>query len=372
MITIAGLSSRRGKGIGLVVGSIVVLGGILAWSGRDPWPPRRLIHLAQPTSTREISRDSRSLVTRGPAQALVYTDLATGQPRQSPPAAKVWAAAYSSDRRTFLGVDFPQDPAAVVWVDTASETIKGRFRTDAGWVNCPSFVDGDRSIRALVWTERQFQAVVTWDIATGTATTRPFRGPDGLSSTKFLLEATPDQRILVFFDRRSNQLQLWDSEADRQIGGLLPGPDRGPSGGLGMAWIPNSRTLLLARAGGQVEVRDLDAPDSVRSYRIHSPGFRTDSIAVSPDGRVLASGGALTNPTTWFGQIGSSLRRSLSSGWDWEATMEVVVIDLASGRQRARLRGAVEPVFSPDGRSFVTRGPRGVYTVRDAPRFVEP
>ncbi len=367
-----GKSSRRtwiASGIGLV--ALGALGAGLAWSGRAPWPIRRVIHLPKPAYMGFISGDNRWLVTLDRKSSWVYTDLATGQPRQNPPTARTWAADYSRDRRTLVGVDFRADRSAVLLVDTASGAIQRRFTTDEKEVYRPMFGDEERSIEALAGTGTQFTALVTWDLATGTATRRPFRGPDGLSATKLLLDASPDRRILVFWDRQPNQFQLWDVAADRQLGGLIPSPVL-LNGGPGMAWTPDSRRLFLARADGRVEVRDMAAPDSSRTLQVHSPEFRTNWIAISPDSRTLAADGYVGNPTNWFDQTWRKLRWKVSADWWYQAMTEVVVIDLASGRQRARFRGAIEPVFSPDGRSFVTRGWDAVYTVRDAPPPTEP
>ena len=371
-MTYLGKSTRRRRvAVALVLATVGAVGLGLAWSRRDPWPPRRVFRLASPTSIRAISGDGRWLVTYGPGQSGTYTDLMTGQPRPDPPAASIPPQTYSRDRRTFVGTN---GLSSVAWCDTASGTIKASFAADPLLVQGSWFADEDRQIRTIARVKDRYQisVLVSWDLASGTETRRPFTGPAGLGPTKFLVDGSPDRRLLAFLDRTPNQLQLWDSEAECQFGDLLAAPDIPPTGGLGLAWTPDNRTLILARLGGQVELRDLAGSPSVRTFRIHSTGFRTDSLSVSPDGRLLASGGFLANPANWAGRAWSSFRRTFSTGWDSQSTTEVVVIDLASGQRVARLAGAVEPVFSPDGRSFVTRGVDGTYTVRDAPRPIDP
>jgi len=68
-----------------------------------------------------------------------------------------------------------------------------------------------------------------------------------------------------------------------------------------LAWSPNRRSLAAATAGGVVQWWDLDSKTVVRTFPHGAPVL---SLAVSPDGRILATAGG-TNVKLW--DVGSGL-----------------------------------------------------------------
>ena len=365
---------RRWAVIGAMISTVGVLVGALAWSPRDPWSPRLVIRPLGQNFGFGITPDSRWLVTSSlstptKGQELLYSNLATGEARQRPPEPLITMLSYADDRRSYVGVKLGDGRPEVVWGDVATGSIRARFSSDPLSPEFPILEEGGRSIRALLSDakDQRIKGVVTWDIASGTATRRPFVGPTGAGPKMYPVTASLDRRILGYLDQTNNGVQLWDSVADRPIGGLLRTPTTRISGWPGIVLTPDGKTLIISRFDDQVEVWDAANARLVKLVAVHSNGFRTSDMAVTPDGRLLASGGFGPSPASIFAYAWSKVR-DLSPMLRWQATTEVVVIDLATGRRLATFPGSVEPLISPDGRSLVVREWDRSYPVRDIPQ----
>jgi len=359
--------------VGLILGAVGLTAGLILWVGSDPWSPRLVIRHPGQSFGFGFTPDSRWLVTSSfstptKGQELLYSNLATGEARQRSPEPLIAMLSYADDRQSYVGVKLGDGRPEVVWGDVATGSIRARFSSDPLRPGFPTLEDGGRSIRAFLSDkDRRIKEVVTWDIASGIATRRPFVGPSGAGPKMYPMIATLDGRILVYLDQTNNGVQLWDSVADRPIGGLLRTPTTRISGWPGIVPTPDGKTLIIPRIDGQAEVWDVANARLVKLVAVHSNGFRTVDMAVTPDGRFLASGGYGPPPTSIFSYAWSKVR-DLSPMLRWRATTEVVVVDLTTGRRLATFPGSIEPLISPDGRSLVVREWDRSYPVRDIPQ----
>jgi len=373
MIRITRLSGRQGKMVGLVVGLIVVLGGILAWAGRDPSPPRRLIAAPDASRPQGFTADGRSFVTLSP-EGVVFWDLTTGQPRRPWTLRAIPISAFSADGRSCVGEHgYDYESAKIVWVDVASGEVKANFFAKLPRVVHLSFTDGDRAIRAFLADRTgTLREVVTWDLATGAETRRPLTGPKkGGGGEAWPAGVSRDGRVLAFLDLARDGVQLWDAETDQPLGGLL----RTPSTQLvqsydSAAFTPGDDRLIISRADGAVEVWNLADRRWLRTIPIHPAGHVAIGLQIAPDGRTLASSRFHHAGPSWASRFWSGLAKPLGvSLTNQGRSDEVVVVDLQTGARLARWPGSFQPKFSPDGRTVVTHESwLGTFAIRDTPR----
>ena len=142
------------------------------------------------------------------------------------------------------------------------------------------------------------------------------------------------------------------------------------------AFAPDGETIATLQADGRVALRDAAGGMSANSFL----GYRglARAMAFSPDGRSLAVGGSesdillydlrsggaghpLGMPIRWAkGLAFSPDGRTLAASSYLHD--EILLWDLAAGRERARLRGHESPViclaFAPDGRSLASGSER--------------
>ena len=96
------------------------------------------------------------------------------------------------------------------------------------------------------------------------------------------------------------------------------------------------KIAALARGTDSVEIWNLETGQCTATNRLGRPDVRR--LAISPDGRLLASAAA--------------------SDWTGKRTGSVRIMDIASGREVAVWQDAYNPVlFSPDGKMIAAAGP---------------
>ena len=138
------------------------------------------------------------------------------------------------------------------------------------------------------------------------------------------------------------------------------------------AFAPDGRTIATIQTDGRVALRDAAGDGGVPSFlehRGHAVG-----LAFSPDGRSLAVGGWERDVLLYDITAGGAGRplgmpivvgKGLAFSHDGRILAassfhdhEILLWDLAAGRERARLRGHGSPVvslaFAPDGRSLAS------------------
>ncbi len=367
MIRLAKMMKRKWVGASVALTLAVGFGVVIAWASRNPWPARVVIVPPEPCDQGEFTTDDRGFLTSNKLRFVASWNLATGK-RQPPPTDPViFRRSDSADRRSFVGVIYVGNgDSEVVWADAGSGAIKRRFLVRSAHAFHPTLEDGDRSIRALVSDfPKKIPEVVTWDLTSGLEKRRPISVPQ--TGPFSFRDLSLDGRTWAYFDSIQNGVRLWDVEADQPMGSLLRTPTTQKATVLGAKFTPDGRTLAVARTDGQIEIWDVAKGHLIKMIKVYSGELAANRMTISPDGRIIVSELLYPGPSTRLGRFWARVC-GLIPGWSMRTTRDVILIDLASGRQLARSQGSHSPRLSRDGRTIVTQEWDRTFTVRDTPR----
>jgi RNA polymerase sigma factor (sigma-70 family) len=359
-----------------------------------------------------LSPDGRTLAT-APLQGTVHLwDTATGRQRLTLPgtSAPVQALAFTPDGQTLAAaVSPPGEPAEILLWDTASGKERRRWQARRKHVRCLAVApDGKRLATAgegatvqlwdaatgkplqalgghglFVWaiafspdskrlaTANQDNTVRLWDTATGLLLHRFDAREAAVRAVTF----SPDGRLLAAAGSLRSLL-LWDAASGKQLASL-PGLREEVRS---LAFVPHAQGLRLATGNGAGTVEILDLPDSATLRRsadrtspvttLHSRGHRGGvyATAVSPDGKVIATGSQDCTVRLWDAVTGKEFRR-LEGHTDWVGGLSfspdgkylasggndgrIFVREAATGKVVRQLQGRCV-AFSPDGRLLAT------------------
>jgi WD40 repeat protein len=256
-----------------------------------------------------FSPDSRVLATGGyaPYGGVILWDLQSrqqiGEPLKGPGDWGVSSVAFSPDGRVlaaggYVGSFGDEDSTVILW-DLQSrqqigEPLKGQGQGATSVAFSP---DG----RVLAFGDDS--TVILWDLQSRQQLGEPLKGQvNWISSVAF----SPDGRVLAAGG--GGTVILWDLQSHQQLGEPLKGS--GAWGMFSMAFSPDSSVLA---AGGYVNPfggedstvilwdlqshQQLGEPLKGQGHGGRLEGYEPDvgpSVAFSPDGRILASGGVGT------------------------------------------------------------------------------
>jgi RNA polymerase sigma factor (sigma-70 family) len=355
-----------------------------------------------------LSADGRTLAVATRQGTVHLWDTATAKsPRTlTGPAAPVLAVTFAPDGHTLAAaVSPPGKPAEILLWDTASGKERRRWQTRQQEVRYLAAAPDSN----LLATAGESATVQLWDATTG----KPLHALDGHDKFVWVIAFAPDgkrlaavgndetvrlwdvatEKLLHKFDARGagvravafspdgrvlaaagspRSLLLWDAASGKQLTAVAGLREEVRS----LAFIPRDKGLRLATGNGAGTVEILDLPDSATLRRsaaeralpvtpLHVRGHRSGvyATAVSPDGKVIATGSQDCTIRLWDAATGKELRR-LEGHRDWIGDLcfspdgkylasggndgRIFVREAATGKVVRRLEGRCV-TFSPDG-----------------------
>jgi WD40 repeat protein len=227
-----------------------------------------------------FSPDGKTLASGGNDTAVKLWDVSTGTELRSLKghSAFVFSVAFSPDGKTLAsGSD---DNTIKLW-DVSTGTELGSLEVNS-WVHSVAFSpDG----KTLASGGSYFDAVKLWDVSTGTES----RSLKGHSHQVYLVAFSPDGKTLASVNHNPATLYqttvtLWDISTGAESRTLK----ESYSVTL-VAFSPDGKTLAGGCSDGAVKLWDVSTGTGLRTLKGHSEPVW--SVAFSPDGKTLASGG---------------------------------------------------------------------------------
>jgi WD40 repeat protein len=257
--------------------------------------------------------------------------------------------------------------------EVASGSLVRSLESWPSWVESVAFSPDGRLLAS-----NYLGQIRLWEVATGSLV----RSLSGHTSSVTSVAFSPDGRLLASGSGYGdNTIKLWEVATGREVRTLS-----GPGGVTSVAFSPDGRLLASGFCGflevpggcvrGEIKLWDVASGREVRTLTGHT--FYVRSVAFSPDGRLLASGSCskYSSPSgyciqgdikLWEVASGSEVR-TLTGHEDWvnsvafspdgrllaSGSVAIKLWEVASGSEVRTLSGhtwAVNSVaFSPDGR----------------------
>jgi WD40 repeat protein len=312
----------------------------------------------KPIEALAFSPDSKKLATGGQDGVVRFWDTTTGKQVGEPLKIEhpVWALAFDSTGKQLLvgSGDEKGDGEARLWEPAMAKPV-GVPLPHQGLVYAVAFSPDGKTIA----TGSADRTARFWEAATGRPTGPPLLHPAPVRAIAF----SPDGKVLLT-GAGDNAARFWDTATGKQIGAALwhPGPVRA------VAFSRDAKTIVTGSEGrpepGRKTIsgtaRVWDAPVDSKPVLTVAHKEPISDLAVSPNGKLLATGGRDKIVQLWDAATGKSAGISpiqhevdawvyaVAFGPDdkWIATVchdnLVYIWDVATGK------AVVEPLKHPD------------------------
>jgi len=264
------------------------------------------------------------------ADSFEWWDVKTGDlVRRAPSNPWLWRAVTISPDEKLQAL--PQLNGDIALVEVGQETPKRILSGHTSPVRCMAFSPDGTKLFSGGWDPW----VVIWDLATG----KPLHRLETTNRFTECVRVSPDGRWLAAAAGEGEEIRFWEVATRKLVHRVIPRP--GPIRAIAFS-SDSSRLVsvggLGSPRGGEVQLWDVAVGKEIRSFRGHQD--RVNCVAISPDGRMLATGAPDKTLRLW---------------------------EVASGEERRRIRGHegfVNSVdFSPDGKLLAAASD-------DAPIFI--
>jgi WD40 repeat protein len=336
----------------------------------DPLPEGALVRLgtvrlrhSDPGTSFVFSRDSKTLISAGWGDTIRVWDRATGKEVRQFRGHRggVFCVALSPDGKTVVSIG--RDQTVRFW-ETATGKERHRFPAPKKWTTSVVYSPDGKTLALLG------EHIHLWDAATGK---ERFRFGAAQTVVPYVAAFTPNGKTLVVGGGdASGLIRLWDVATGKERRRfpnkpVVPGPEI-----YSLALSPDGKILATSVGGFTLLLWDVRAGTVLHQIQGHRACI--DSLAFSPDGKTLVSASDDHTIRLWRVKTGKELRRfpghlgqfcsvafspdgkTLASGCGESRT--ILLLDPATGKEISPRPSHRETVlaagFFPDGKTLVS------------------
>jgi len=271
-----------------------------------------------------FNSDGQLLASGSNDSTIKLWDVATGREIRTLHFPSVWSVAFSPDGHLLASASF--NNAIGIWDVASGNEVLRILSAHAAQIYSVAFSPDGK----LLASGSHDKTIKLWNVATGSLIRTLFGHSDTIYSVAF----SPDGRLLASLSW-DTLIKLWDVATGREIRTLAGYSE----GGYSVAFSPDGRLLASTSCRyrqpsrpceqGEIKLWDVATGREVRLLQGHTSWV--ESVAFSPDGKVLASG---------------------------SMDMTIKLWEIGKGSLLGTLQGHTETVyevdFSPDGRLLVS------------------